>query len=133
MILDVTRLDPVRPRRPHERGGEWDLLRGLPPRTLRRLRGARLLGVAGGVGPDDLADQVRRQAGEMTDCDALTLWEREASRMIEERRREARRRRERRIADRAGCDSWWSYRASLAAAAGHPSVHSYAKARGWRP
>lgn len=132
-VLDLDDLPTIRRRRPDEIGGEWDYLRGLPPKVRRRLVGAGLLGTSLGVAPDQLTEEINHRLGaDLQTCDAVALWCREALRTIEERQREARRRRERQRAREAGFRSWWEYRTALYRDRGASSVHAYAIAQGWR-
>lgn len=123
----------LRSRRPHEVGGEWDVVRGWPPRVLRRLRGAGYLGVRYGLAPDQLAHDLEQLVGPCDVDEALEAWRAAVEQLLLERRRYSRRRRETRLAQRHGVD-WYTYRAlKYSDRYDEPvTVHEHARRQGWR-
>lgn len=119
-----------RPRRPDEKGGEWDMIRSWPKKHRRILTGAGLLGQRYGDPPDVVALQIRytHGLGSYDDCEILDMWRKEALRLIRERRRDQHHWRHHRVARRHGFPTYHAYRAHLYGC----SVHTHAKKVKWR-
>lgn len=110
---------------------EWDYLRDLPKRTLRRLRGAGCMR-SGAMPPDLLADLI---VSRVADCetidDAMEWYVKTCLVAIDEARVLARRRRHLNVARRNGHSSYYQYRTALARQQGYASVWEMRKDRGW--
>lgn len=139
MMLMLTARDVdslhLRPRRPDETGGEWDVVRNWPPKVLRRLRGAGFIGRRGGLAPDQLAWELYDRLGDVSIDDALEAWKKAVLELLVQRRRANRAHRELKLAKRAGYPTWHAYRTALYRDRlddGSITEHHYCKERGWR-
>lgn len=117
------------------KGGEWDALRSLPRRTYRRLCGAGYV-TTDGDAPDVFAESWNDWRGsDLSVCDVVAAWAKEALREIDECRRQSRRqsrqRRERLAAERAGVRTYFEYRNLRAIALGFGSYRAMRSAKGW--
>lgn len=103
-------------------GGEFDYLRGLPRRTIKRLIGAGYLSPYG-LMPDVAADYIAEYVSgiDSTD-DAMRWYVRMAIAAIDERRMIARRERDERLINRRGFPTYYAMRNAAARSAGYKSL-----------
>ncbi len=112
-------------------GGEWDTLKGLPPRTQRRLTGAGYL-TPKGMKPDEASDIITEHVNDVSDHDTAIEWyAKTALGAMGESRKVARRGREQRQAESQGYKSIHQLRTFQAVLEGHDTYAAKRKARGW--
>jgi len=113
------------------RGGEFDALEAINPRTRRRLAGAGYT-TPHGEPPDVLAEVIGAALGrDMSTDDAVAWYVRQAVHVLTVRRIHAHRIRHQRVARRHGRPTYYAHRDACARAAGHRSLYHYRLAKGW--
>ena len=123
--------DAVASRPPDQPGGEWDVIRSLPPRVKRTLIGSGYLR-PGALQPDVAAELIRDQIpGVQTVDDAIEWYVRTALAAIAESRTDAGRRRRNELARKSGHTTYYAYRSEWTRSRGHQSLWQMRKDRGW--
>jgi hypothetical protein len=113
-------------------GGEWDTLRRIPAKTMRRLTAAGFFR-KWGLEPDVAASDyiIPSVAGVEDTCAAMEWYWRMALRVLEERRRVAHHRRHRNLARANGFVTWFDYRNNLSKRRGFTSYRHERREKGW--
>jgi hypothetical protein len=112
-------------------GPEWDGLRLMNQRTLRRLRGAGWM-ISGGMQPDQLTEVIVPRVADVELIDEAIEWYvRTCLVAIAEARLVAQRQRHRKLAVRNGHRTYYDYRTALAQEQGYESLWHMRKAKGW--
>lgn len=112
-------------------GPEWDGLRLMNQRHLRKLRGAGWMR-SGAMQPDQLAELIVPRVAGVESIDAAMEWYvRTCLVAIAEAQIVARRHRHRKLAVRNGHPTYYDYRTAQAKANGYESVWHMRKERGW--
>jgi len=110
---------------------EWDPILSMPPKVLRRLRGAGFMR-RGAMQPDVLAALIIDRVPEVeTIDDAMRWYVRTALEAIEERRRERHHARHLRVAKSCGHRTYYEHRSEYARSLGYRSLYDMRKAKGW--